>query len=300
MRLRAGDRVLELGGEPLVMGVINATPDSFSDLDSEVETAALGRRPRALRAAGADILDIGGESGITGRPAVAPDEEIARVTPIVEAAAGTGALVSVDTYKPAVARAAIAAGAHMVNDVSGLADPALGEVCADTGAALVIMHTRARPKQRRADPGLYEDVAADVRRFLVERMALARRHGVAAEQIVLDPGPDFSKTPRQTLEALSGLAGLAELGRPILLAVSRKDFVGALTGRPPRDRLAGTLAAIGHGLDHGAHILRVHDVAEVRDYLTVRRALRDPAAVDEDLILADALRHQRRDGRAVD
>jgi dihydropteroate synthase len=200
-------------------------------------------------------------------------------------------VVSVDTWKPAVARAALAAGAAMINDVSGLRDPELADACAATGAALVVMHTRAEPKVK--DFPHYEDVAADVVEFVRERMALARERGVDEEAIVVDPGPDFAKTPAETVEVLRSLDGLAALGRPILLAVSRKDFVGALTGRPPRERLAGTLAAVGAGVDAGAAIIRVHDVAATVDYLKVRAALAGEAAVPADLRLAAGLRRER-------
>jgi dihydropteroate synthase len=180
----------------------------------------------------------------------------------------------VDTYKPAVAEAAIAAGAVLVNDVSGLRDPALADVCASTGAGLVLMHTRAAPKETLLDPGTYDDVVADVAAFLRERMAVAAARGVHREQLLLDPGPDFAKTPAQTVAVLRRLDVLHALGRPLLLAVSRKDFVGAITGRPPQQRLAGTLAAVGAAVDAGAQVLRVHDVAAVRDYLAVRSVLR--------------------------
>ena len=256
------------------MGVVNATPDSFSDagghrtLEDRVELA------RSLVAAGADIIDIGGESGVTNQPPVAPEEEIERVVPLIEhVAREVGALVSVDTYKPAVAQAAIAAGAAIVNDVSGLRDPELADVCAGTGAGLVLMHNRAAPKEKLLDPTLDGLIRADVKRFLRERISVAMAHGVAFEQLMLDPGPDFGKTPAQTVEVLRDLSALHALERPLLLAVSRKDFIGAITQRPPRARLAGTLAAIGHGVDAGAHVLRVHDVADVADYLAVRAAL---------------------------
>jgi len=276
------------------MGIVNASPDSFSDAGAYPDIDARVRRARELLGAGADIIDVGGESGITRRPAVAVAEELERVVPLVERIAGElGALVSVDTYKPAVAEAAIAAGAAIVNDVSGLRDPELAAVCARTGAALVLMHTRAAPKQRLQDPGLYDDVVADVVAFLAERMEVARAHGVRDEQLILDPGPDFAKTPAQTIVLLRRLEELHALGRPLLLAVSRKDFVGALTGRGPRDRLAGTLAALGHGVDAGAHVLRVHDVAQAADFLAVRAALRGDVEVDPGLALDDAIRHAR-------
>jgi dihydropteroate synthase len=195
------------------------------------------------------------------------------VAPLVERVVGeVDAIVSVDTYKPAVARAAIDAGARIVNDVSGLRDPALAEVCARTGAALVVMHTRAAPRERLQDPDLYGDVTAEVLAFLRDRIALARAAGVGAEQLIVDPGPDFAKTPAQTIRLLAEIGRLHELGHPLLLAISRKDFIGALTGRAPRERLAGTLAAMAHGMQEGAHIFRVHDVASAADFATVWRS----------------------------
>ncbi|MEA2191856.1 MAG: dihydropteroate synthase [Solirubrobacteraceae bacterium] len=292
--LAAAGRTLALGGRPWLMGIVNASPDSFSDAGAHPDLDARVARARELIDQGADIIDVGGESGITLRPPVAVDEEIERVVPLVaRLVAEHGAVVSVDTYKPAVARAAIEAGAAIVNDVSGLRDPELADVCAETGAALVLMHTRAAPKQRLQDPARYDDVVADVLGFLAERMQVARARGVRNDQILLDPGPDFAKTPAQTIEVLRRLEELHALARPLLLAVSRKDFVGALTGRGPRERSAGTLAAIGFGVDAGAHVLRVHDVAQAADYLRVRAALRGELDVDGGLALDDALRHAR-------
>jgi dihydropteroate synthase len=285
---------LELGGRPWLMGVVNATPDSFSDagagrtLEDRVELA------RSLLDAGADIIDIGGESGVTNRPPVSPEEEIERVVPLIERVAGElGAIVSVDTYKPAVAIAAIAAGATIVNDVSGLRDPGLAEVCAQTGAALVLMHTRAAPKQRMQDPDLYDDVTAEVLAFLRERVEQAIAAGVDPEQLILDPGPDFAKTPAQTIELLTQVRRLHELGRPLLMAISRKDFIGALTERPPRERLPGTLAALAFGVDAGAQIFRVHDVAAAVDFLRVRAALAGELVPRRDLALAEEHRYER-------
>lgn len=287
MRLRARDRTLTLGGRPLVMGIVNASPDSFSGGDADPVAAA-----RAALEAGADLVDVGGESARTDRPALTAEDEIGRVVPAIERIAGElGALVSVDTYKPAVAEAAIAAGAGLVNDVSGLRDPALAEVCAATGAALVVTHTVGAPKEKVLDHP-YRDAVAEVASFLAEKLELARAHGVAAEQLVVDPGPDFGKSPAQTVEVLRGLGAVVALGRPVLLAVSRKDFVGALTGRSPRARLGGTLAAVGFGVDAGAHVLRVHDVAEVVDYLAVRAALRGETEVAADLRLREGLRRE--------
>jgi dihydropteroate synthase len=289
--LQLAGRALELRrGEPLVMGIVNASPESFSDGGQWSTLDEQAARARELVEQGADLIDVGGESGVTGIAAIAAEEEARRVVPLVERLSAEGIVVSVDTWKPDVARAALAAGAAMINDVSGLRDPRLADECAQAAAALVLMHTRAEPKVKDF-PG-YADVTADVVAFLSERMEVAAAHGVGEEHLVLDPGPDFAKTPAETVEALRSLGALTELGRPVLLAVSRKDFVGALTGRPPRERLAGTLAAIGAGVDAGAAILRVHDVAATVDFLAVRAALSGEQAVPADLRLADALRTQ--------
>jgi dihydropteroate synthase len=269
------DRRLELSGRPLLMGIVNASPDSFSDGGDHPTLEARVAHGAELLAAGADLLDVGGESARGDQPAVDAATEIERVVPlIVRLTSELGATVAVDTYKPAVAEAAIAAGAVLVNDVSGLRDPALAALCARTGAGLVIMHTRIEPKGTLLDPGRYEDVVADVVGFLRERMQLALDAGVAPEQLLLDPGPDFAKTPAQTVAVLRALEELRELGPPLLLAVSNKDFVGAVTGRGARDRLAGTLAAVSFGVDAGASVLRVHDVAAAADFLRMRAVLR--------------------------
>jgi dihydropteroate synthase len=284
-------RFLRLRGEvierwPLLMGIVNATPDSFSDAGDHPDLEA---RAAELHEAGADLIDVGGETASGHHPPVSAGEEISRVVPLIERIAALGARVSVDTYKPEVAEAAIAAGAVLVNDVSGLRDPAMADLCARTGAGLVIMHTRVAPKGTLLDPDHYDDVVADVTGFLHERMAIAIAHGVDPEQLLLDPGPDFAKTPAQTVAVLRRLDDVLALGRPILLAISNKDFVGAVTGRPPRERLAGTLAALAYGLEAGAHVLRVHDVAAAADFLRVRAALNG----DLDLAPDDGLTPDR-------
>ncbi len=289
--LVARERRFGLGPIPLVMGILNATPDSFSDAGEHPDLASRVERGRRLVADGADLLDVGGESGVTNRPAVTPDEEIERVVPVIARLCAEGAAVSVDTYKPAVARAAIEAGAVMVNDPSGLIDPDVAAVCAETGAALVVTHTRARPKEKLRAPR-YDDVVDDVRRLLAQRLEVARAAGVGDDRLLVCPGPDLGKDPAQTIELLRRLDEVVGLGVPVLLAVSRKDFVGALTGRPPRERLGGSLAAVAHGLDRGACVLRVHDVAATRDFVAVRAALRGDATVPADLLLADALRRE--------
>jgi dihydropteroate synthase len=271
---------------PYLMGIVNATPDSFSDapgsksLEDRVELA------RKLVADGADIIDVGGESGVTNKPAVDAAEEIERVVPVIEAiSALPGAVVSVDTYKPAVARAAIAAGARIVNDVSGLLDDDLAAAAAEGDAAIVLMHTRARPKEKLFPD--YDDVVADVKSFLADAITRAAAQGLPLDRVIVDPGPDFAKTPAETIEVLRALDELAELGRPILLAASRKDFIGALTDRGPREREAGTLAALAAGVEHGIAIARLHDVAAAADFLNVRAALSGELAVDDELALAE-------------
>lgn len=289
--LEAAGRRHAFDGRPWLMGIVNATPDSFSDTGPRTLEARVARAAELL-AAGADLIDIGGESGITTAPAVAAAEEIERVVPLIERVAGElGALVSVDTYKPAVAEAAIAAGAAIVNDVSGLRDPGLADVCARTGAGLILMHTPIPPKTKKLDHP-YGDIRAEVAAFLQDRIDVATGRGVAFEQIVVDPGPDFGKSPAQSIELLADLAPYRALGRPVLLAISRKDFVGAVVQRPPRERLAGTLAALAHGCDQGGHIFRVHDVAACADFLAVRAALRGEAPVPADLTLPEGLRRE--------
>jgi dihydropteroate synthase len=274
-----------------IMGIVNASPESFSDGGRYATLHDQVVRALELVEQGAHLIDVGGESGVTGIPAIDAEEEVRRVVPLVEKLTAEGVRVSVDTWKPVVARAALAAGAQMINDVSGLRDVELADACAEAGASLVVMHTRAEPKVKEFPQ--YDDVVEDVVQFIRERVELALEHGVLKDRIVVDPGPDFAKTPAQTVEALRALPALRELGYPVLLAVSRKDFVGALTGRAPRDRDAGTLAAIGAGVDAGAEIVRVHDVAATVDFLKVRAALAGEEPVDPELRLPDELRRQR-------
>ncbi|HLF41334.1 MAG TPA: dihydropteroate synthase [Acidimicrobiia bacterium] len=277
-------------GGAVLMGVLNASPESFSDGAAAGSIDQVLERGRRLLDEGARIIDVGGESGVTNRPPLPADEEIRRVVDVVRELAASGAMVSVDTWKPAVARAVLDAGAHLINDVSGLRHPEIARACAEVGAGLVVMHTRAEPKVK-AFPD-YDDVVGDVVTFLKERVEVALACGLRPEQLVLDPGPDFAKTPAQTVTVLRHLDEVVALGRPVLLAVSRKDFVGALTDRRPRERQAGTLAAVAAGLDAGASILRVHDVAATADFLRVRAALRGDVDVDPALVLPEALRRE--------
>lgn len=279
---------------PLVMGIVNANPDSFSDPGARTVEAVV-ERALALVADGAGALDVGAQSAITNRPPVDADVESAAVVPVVEAVvdACPGVLVSVDTFKPAVAEAVLEAGAHLVNDVSGLREPVLARLCAQAGAALVVMHTAAPPLVRRQDPTLYRDVATEVAAFLAETISDALEAGVAAQAIVVDPGVDFAKTPLQTLELLRNLGPVVDLGHPVLLALSRKDFVGALTRRPPVARDPGTLGAVAALRHVPDQILRVHDVAGTVDMLAVLDAIAGPEPPPAVLVLPEELRHQR-------
>ncbi len=288
--LRLGERTLDLA-RPLLMGVVNANPDSFSDPGERPLDAQLDQ-VRALVAEGATVIDVGGQSGITNVAEVHPDVEITRVVPLVAAIVAElpGVVVSVDTYKPPVVEAVLDAGAHIVNDVSGLRAPELAPLVARHGAALVVMHTAAPPKTRLQDTDLYGNVVAEVGAFLTAKTAEAVAAGVHPESILLDPGPDFTKTPAQTVEVLRHLTDLNPDGLPMLLAISRKDFIGALTRTRPRERLAGTLAAVAAVGSGSGVVLRVHDVGEVRRFLTVLDVLRSTDPVDPDLRLTDDLR----------
>ena len=290
MRLRLRDREFDLEpGRPLLMGIVNASPDSFSDPGAH-SLDELVAQAHGQVLAGAALVDVGGESGRTDRLSVSEEEEIARVTPLVERLDAAGVAVSVDTWRAPVARAAIDAGAGMINDVSGLSDTGVADACAGSGAALVITHTRLPPKHK-GFPA-YDDVVGDVLELLRERMDEAERHGVGEDQLVLDPGIDLAKTPAESIEVLRRLPELSQLGRPLLVAVSRKDFLGALTGRPPAARQAGTLAALGSAADGGASILRVHDVGDAADFMGVRDALSGVAPPPDGLELSEDLRRE--------
>jgi len=285
------DRV-EIGLTPLIMGIVNATPNSFSD-GGELRTLAdRVARAEQLVVDGADLIDVGGQSGVTNEAEIPAELEAERVVGLVEALAQRGIMVSVDTYRPLVAQAAIDAGAAIINDVSGLLYPEVATICAQAGAALVVMHTRTLPKTRLDDPDRYDDVAGDVVAFLHERIAVAAEHGLGVNRIIVDPGPDFSKTPAQTVAVLRDLERIEAIGHPVLLALSRKDFVGAITHRRPKDRLAGTLGAIAALSGRPGQILRVHDVAAVHDFLEVLAVLRGEAEIDRDLVLAEELRRE--------
>lgn len=275
------------------MGVVNVNADSFSDPGPRTVQQSVGKAFSMIEQ-GAAIIDVGAQSSATRRAPVPAGAEAAAVAPVVQelARARPGIVVSVDTFKLEVAEAALASGAHLINDVSGLPGPEMARLCAAHGAGLVIMHTSAPPLVRRQDPGLYDDIAREVAGYLADRRQLAIDSGVDAGSIVLDPGPDFTKTPPQTIELLRNIDSIVELGQPILLALSRKDFVGALTGRRPGEREAGTLGAVAALRHVPRQILRVHDVAAAADMLAVLDALTGEKPVSRDLRLPEELRHQ--------
>jgi dihydropteroate synthase len=263
-----------------LMGIVNVTPDSFSDGGLFLNADAAVAHARTLAGEGADILDIGGESTRPGAEPVSAEEELRRVLPVVEGvgAAQTGAQVSVDTTKATVARAALDAGATLVNDVSAFrADPDMAGLVADSGAECCLMHMLGEPRTMQKDPR-YGDVVDDVKAFLGERLAFAVREGVAEQRVLLDPGIGFGKTVQHNLELLRRLDELLTLGRPIVIGASRKSFLGRIAvgteGAPAgvRDRLAGTVASNVLALERGASVFRVHDVAPVREALAVAAA----------------------------
>lgn len=274
-------RAVVCGKRTLIMGILNATPDSFSDGGNFLAVEKAVAHGLEMVAEGADIIDIGGESTRPGSKPVQALEEIARTAPIIKKLREkTSALISIDTRKAEVARAAVAAGAGIINDISALADPGMTELAAESGAGVVLMHMRGTPETMQNDPR-YDDVVSDVRNFLKERIAFAVERGVAPEQIALDPGIGFGKTDGHNLALLNGIPALAALGRPVLIGASRKGFIGRLTGKEAGDRLAGSLAVAGFSILRGAHILRVHDVKESCDAARLVDKLRAQGTHDE-------------------
>ena len=263
---------------PKLMGIVNVTPDSFSDGGEFLDAERAIAHGRELAAEGADILDVGGESTRPGAEAVGASEELARVAPVVEALAadgGPGVPVSIDTSKQAVAEAALDAGAAIVNDVTALrAEPELAALCAERGCELVLMHMLGDPRTMQEDPR-YDDVVDDVKSFLAERIEFAVSQGVGEDRISIDPGIGFGKTVEHNLELHRRLGELRELGRPIVFGSSRKSFIGKLTGAPVDGRLGGTIASNVIAYANGADVLRVHDVAPLRDALKTAEAILD-------------------------
>jgi dihydropteroate synthase len=261
---------------PRLMGVVNVTPDSFSDGGRHASRDAAIAHSRALMAAGADVLDIGGESTRPGAAPVSIEEELDRVVPVIEALAGDGALVSIDSRRAAVMRAALAAGARIVNDVTALAgDPASLSVVAGSEAAVVLMHMQGEPRTMQQDP-TYRDAPLDIYDFFAARLAACTAAGIDPARIALDPGIGFGKRDPHNLAILAELALYHGLGCVLLLGVSRKSFIGRLSrGEDASYRLAGSLAAALAGLERGVQILRVHDVAETAQALAIWQAIAD-------------------------
>lgn len=264
---------------PLLMGIVNVTPDSFSDGGEAFDRAAAIARGRMLSAQGADIIDIGGESTRPGAQPVSTDEECARVVPVVETLAAEGIVVSVDTRHSPVMVEAVRAGARIINDVSGLeGDEDTLRIAAQSGADIVLMHMRGEPGTMQKEPH-YDDVCAEVYAYLESRVAACVAAGIAREKVAVDPGIGFGKTDAHNLALIGGLERFSALGCPVLLGVSRKSFIGRIAGvEVPKDRLGGSLAAALFGVARGANIVRVHDVAQTRQAIDIWCALADASS----------------------
>jgi len=264
-RVSCRGKVLDLGSRTHIMGILNVTPDSFSDGGRHADTARAITQARLMAAQGADILDVGGESTRPGAEPVSEDEELRRIIPVIERLASELTIpLSVDTYKSRVARKALEAGASMVNDISGLRSSLdMAGVVAEYGAAVVIMHIKGTPRDMQQNP-VYTDVVAEVRSYLADSITMAVQAGVQPESILVDPGIGFGKTLEHNLVLLNRLRELRSLGRPILLGTSRKKFIGTVLGIAEADRRQeGTAATVALGIERGAQIVRVHDVAHM-------------------------------------
>jgi len=262
---------------PLLMGIVNLTPDSFSDGGRHLDPRAAIDAGLAMVEQGADILDLGAESTRPGAATVEPAEEIRRLLPVIEGLSACGVPLSVDTRKPEVMREVLAAGADMINDIAGFATPAAIAAVAASRCGLCVMHMQGEPGTMQQAPA-YEDVVAEVQDWLRERVVALGAAGVEATRIVLDPGIGFGKTVDHNLQLLEALDEFAVFGMPLLVGVSRKSLIGALTGRPVDGRLAGSLAAALAAVARGAKIVRVHDVPETRDALRVWQAIEEAGA----------------------
>lgn len=274
-------RVLDIG-RPRVMGILNVTPDSFSDGGDYLDRAAALDHGRAMVAAGADLIDVGGESTRPGAAPVDLDEELRRVVPVIEVLASELPVpISVDTSKPEVMTAAVAAGAGMINDVRALTRPGALETAGGLGVPVCLMHMRGEPGTMQVAPA-YGDVVREVRAFLAQRIAACAGAGIPARRLLVDPGFGFGKTLEHNLSLLARLGELRDLGAPILVGISRKSMLGAITGRAVEGRLSASLAASLLAAERGADILRVHDVAETVDALKVLEAVRQAATDPSD------------------
>jgi dihydropteroate synthase len=267
---------------PLIMGVLNVTPDSFSDGGAFLDPSSAIEQGKMLVAEGADILDIGGESTRPGADPVTPEQELARVIPVIEGLGGVGVPLSIDSRNASVMRAALAAGAEIINDVTALThDPESMQVAADTQGPIVLMHAKGAPKDMQDAPQ-YDDVVAEVVAYFESRLQACMDAGIDPQRLILDPGIGFGKALEHNLALLTRLDTLHALGRPLLLGVSRKSFIHHIAGVPDAgDRLPGSLAAGLAGIDQGVHILRVHDVAQTRQALDVWQAINESSLRNE-------------------
>jgi dihydropteroate synthase len=272
--VRAGSQALRLDSRPLIMGILNVTPDSFSDGGSYVTVEQALRHARQMHEEGADIIDIGAESSRPGAHSIVDSEELRRLLPVLEAVHAAVPLpISVDTTKAVVARRAIQAGATIINDISALrGDPLMATVAAETGAAVVLMHMQGTPQTMQKSPK-YQNVVQEVSAFLCERAQTAIQQGISRSQIILDPGFGFGKLQEHNLRLLASLDLLTDLGFPILVGLSRKQFIGALVQQSVQERGYGTAGAVAVAVLKGAHIMRVHDVRSMRDTALVVSAI---------------------------
>ena len=271
-QLDCGGHILRLD-RPGIMGILNVTPDSFSDGGQWLDKSVAIKQAVAMQQAGADIIDVGGESTRPGATAVPLQQELDRVIPVIEAIAPQLSIpVSIDTSKPEVMRAAIAAGAGMINDVNALRQSGALQAAAELAVPVCLMHMLGDPRVMQQDP-LYDDVAADVQAFLLDRASLCEANGIRKQDIVLDPGFGFGKTLQQNLALFQGLKELASNAYPLLVGMSRKAMIGQITGKEMSERVTGSVAAAVLAVQNGAAIVRVHDVAETRDALKLATAL---------------------------
>ena len=257
---------------PLIMGIVNVTPDSFSDGGAYLDAKAAIAHAHRLVEEGADILDIGGESTRPGAAPVSAEQELVRVVPVLRGLRNIGVPISVDTLKTEVMRAALDEGATIINDITALSTPGAMEVVAASDAAFCLMHMQGEPRTMQSEPH-YDDVVAEVKAYLVDRMGAVLAHGIARERVILDPGFGFGKRLEHNLVLLRELEQITALGLPVLSGWSRKSSLGLITGKPANDRLAASLAAAILSVRHGANIVRVHDVAATRDALAVVQAV---------------------------
>lgn len=274
--IRCREKRLPIGSKVLIMGVLNVTPDSFSDGGQCLNPEAAIERAQQMIAEGADLIDIGGESTRPGSSYVDKDEEIKRISPILTLLRKlTNIPLSIDTRKAAVARMALDLGADIINDVSALQDdPRMGQLIQESGAGVVLMHRQGHSVTMQKAPQ-YKDVVGEIKAFLSERVSMAQSMGIPADHIMVDPGIGFGKTLNHNLEILGNIGELLPLGQPVLIGVSRKAFIGALTGKPVGEREMGNAAAVAVAVWQGAHILRVHDVGAMHDVILVAQALRN-------------------------